>query len=687
MAVNAHHKKLIKEGIKSMSFENLRQIAGRLDLLLQREYDCLNSFWNESQFCFSTNDPFYDRVNVTSTCCCLFAILEDDKLKADFSKGHKSVSGEEPLKKIVDVLLKAEWKSENLDLYNIYTTPIVITALNRLKGDFSHKKIGEGLDAILKNVKAEGTASVEGAASFGDYSPSGFLTYWSAKALERIDSHKELSTAFQSRCSDARRQITIWAESEVYRQLAFYSAEDSAAFDVLQLAYALVIYVEGYQRIEQKVNEKIVTKAIEVIFSSQLPDGLWPKSHPIFHYGTRGNVYTFSFEMLDALLTLGDVFPHLFKPYVEKLEVSLRWAEQNQLEREVTCGTDNRRLIGWRSNHLLIQNGPEAWSTAAVLSASRRLESLVRHYLNDDILTEFGAKRFSTGTRSDFDRMYDCVLKFHQNEINLKPILEKHLIAPHLPDASSADANRRYSAVFFGPPGTAKTSLAEAIARALGWPFMHLQTSDFLSEGFSRITGRARYIFERLNMLEKVVILFDEVEEFVLKRSGDERPPPESRMITTSMLTLIQELRRRKKVIFIVATNHLEEIDPAITRRGRFDMILLISPPSLLEKQRHFRDRIVDVTDENTSFISKFEEFTQENFIDSIEFFTYGEWDAFISDVIQEFGSKADSDWSESEISHTLNAVLEKHRESITIRDDLKKDYLCIKNKNMSRLS
>lgn len=480
----------------------------------------------------------------------------------------------------------------------------------------------------------------------------------------------------RDKCSSALNKITTWAELEVYKQLALYSAVDSASFDVVQLAYALVIYVEGYRRVDKKVNEKIVSRAIEVIFSSQLPDGLWPKCHPIFHYETRGNVYTFSFEMLDVLLSLVDLSPDyfsVFRPYLDKLEVSLRWAEQNRLERK----RDGYTLKGWRSNHLVIQDGPEAWSTAAVFNALRRIELLVRFCLNDDILTEFHATRIAAADWSRFDKLYDCDVKLPHGVTSLKETIRKHLIDPHL---SSADArNRKYSAIFFGPPATAKTSLAEAIAYALGWPFIHLQTSDFLKDGFDRVTGRARYIFERLNLLEKAVILIDEVEEFVRNRE-EKNLPPQSRMITTSMLTLIQDLRRQQKVIFIVATNRLETFDEAvISNPGRFDLVLLISPPSLSEKKRMFRDRVAEIPSlkDNTEVLTLFDRFTDEH-KDCIQFFSHREWDRLIDDVIAEFQSKPNLSQED------LTRVLERYKDAIAIQGGLRKAYL--KSQTMSRI-
>jgi SpoVK/Ycf46/Vps4 family AAA+-type ATPase len=55
----------------------------------------------------------------------------------------------------------------------------------------------------------------------------------------------------------------------------------------------------------------------------------------------------------------------------------------------------------------------------------------------------------------------------------------------------------------------------------------------------------------------------------------------QSRMLTTAMLTQLNELRRRQRCVFFVATNRITAFDSAVTRPGRFDMILLVGTPSL----------------------------------------------------------------------------------------------------------
>jgi SpoVK/Ycf46/Vps4 family AAA+-type ATPase len=129
----------------------------------------------------------------------------------------------------------------------------------------------------------------------------------------------------------------------------------------------------------------------------------------------------------------------------------------------------------------------------------------------------------------------------------------------------------------------------------MGWDFLVVDTSVFLADGLGNVAARIRYVFERLQVLDRCVILFDEIEEFCLDR---ETPGigMESRMLTTAMLTAINDLRRAKRSIFFLATNRLRAFDSAITRPGRFDMQLFVGTPNLESRCELFRQELAKLS-------------------------------------------------------------------------------------------
>ncbi len=123
--------------------------------------------------------------------------------------------------------------------------------------------------------------------------------------------------------------------------------------------------------------------------------------------------------------------------------------------------------------------------------------------------------------------------------------------------------------------------------------------------------ARASEVFRQLNYLTGCVIFFDEFEEFFRDRrnlikfstegvdleSGEGPDSPiHDRTIaaftTSAMLPRLQDLHDEARCLIFLATNHVEKIDPAIRRFGRFDFMVWVRHPTL--------ERILDFLDHPT---------------------------------------------------------------------------------------
>jgi SpoVK/Ycf46/Vps4 family AAA+-type ATPase len=117
--------------------------------------------------------------------------------------------------------------------------------------------------------------------------------------------------------------------------------------------------------------------------------------------------------------------------------------------------------------------------------------------------------------------------------------------------------NDRSAMILHGPPGTAKTTLAEAIATELKWDLITITPSDFVKEGLENSEKSARLLFKHLMQLRDAVVLFDEIDELLRDRQDDQSQGGVAmlRFIVPGMLPKLQLLKQygeRNRLIFIV---------------------------------------------------------------------------------------------------------------------------------------
>ena len=146
----------------------------------------------------------------------------------------------------------------------------------------------------------------------------------------------------------------------------------------------------------------------------------------------------------------------LISTQIAKIEKTCSWLERH-----------DRAGGGWRSDHLEEGSGaPLAWSTAQALQCAGAAATVVGDLLNNRILAEFGGREGKNPDATVFDSLLDSDMA---ND-SLKDILRSRILEPRT--ASGSLSPTAYSAVLFGPPGTAKTTTAESVAAALGYGFV-----------------------------------------------------------------------------------------------------------------------------------------------------------------------------------------------------------------------
>ena len=169
-----------------------------------------------------------------------------------------------------------------------------------------------------------------------------------------------------------------------------------------------------------------------------------------------------------------------------------------------------------------------------------------------------------------------------QKEVITK--IEEEIVFPLVwPDAFGHIMNK--GAILCGPPGTGKTYIARALANEVSErlgqkvTFMNVDGNALNKSevGLTEENWRKRFAEAREN--QPCIIFIDEGDAFTQQRDSSSNARYDNKTVN-QILTLMSELEESDdKVFVIMATNRLEMMDSAITRDGRFGVIINVDLP------------------------------------------------------------------------------------------------------------
>ena len=146
--------------------------------------------------------------------------------------------------------------------------------------------------------------------------------------------------------------------------------------------------------------------------------------------------------------------------------------------------------------------------------------------------------------------------------------------------------------LMYGPSGTGKTLIAQAVANESGASFYPVQGPEIMGSYYGQSEERLRDIFREATENAPSIVFLDEIDSIAPNRnyvSGEVE-----KRIVAQLLTLMDGMNDREGVIVIGATNREDSIDPALRRPGRFDREIEIGVPG-----REARKEILDVHTRN----------------------------------------------------------------------------------------
>ncbi|PAV90736.1 hypothetical protein WR25_12658 isoform D [Diploscapter pachys] len=120
--------------------------------------------------------------------------------------------------------------------------------------------------------------------------------------------------------------------------------------------------------------------------------------------------------------------------------------------------------------------------------------------------------------------------------------------------------------LLFGPPGTGKSALSQAIVKQIHSVLYQVSSSDLISSWSGQSEKLIRELFDHAIAQGKTTVIFiDEVDSICRVRHSSEEDA--NRRVKTELLVQIQRLQRTDKIVLVCATNCPWELDPAFLRR------------------------------------------------------------------------------------------------------------------------
>lgn len=421
-------------------------------------------------------------------------------------------------------------------------------------------------------------------ASFGEYQRNAFIPLRAIRASKALKFNSDYNRWRQ------------YFEANLHEQLSFSAIPDSR-FDPAELVFSL----EGLLLCaEYAVDAASMHRVIEVLAEKQNTSSHWRPSKPFLASGTGAIVLPISVEVANsltrsiALMDEGrqhDTYSSKALPLLHRF-----WA---WIQARAVRSSDQRESarLGWHSEHANVPDLVHTWDTSQVVEFMAGYRALQTREISRTSLRLSGlvSKKAPLRNGTATEAWTKAALNFDSNPhadpasgaLSVPDDAVYSQIGRHFVDGWAAGSPANFSMLLYGPPGTGKTSVAKELSKALQMPLITVTVSDFLGAGGTNVEARAKAIFQTLEHQPDTIILFDEIDSFLLDRDSTFYRDQDSlfQFLTPGMLPKIHDLRDSKGCIFIIATNYENRIDPAIKRTGRIDHAYLVSLPNAVKRK------------------------------------------------------------------------------------------------------
>ena len=246
-----------------------------------------------------------------------------------------------------------------------------------------------------------------------------------------------------------------------------------------------------------------------------------------------------------------------------------------------------------------------------------RTQSFLQQFVNDVVachLKHAGTKSYLFAYSDGWESVDGYMPRLLESVI-LPPGEKEHLVQDVQRFRNSKERYARLGVPYhrgyllYGPPGTGKTSLISALAAEFGLSVYSLNLADFndrtLMNAVNLVTPNAVLLFEDIDCMKSSNARAPSNPSAGDKASA--RNDKESNGVTLSgLLNVLDGFFAPSNVLFMMTTNRIEALDPALLRPGRIDYKLYLGRASDRQKLELYR-----------RFFPQAEEFEAEQFVET----------------------------------------------------------------------
>jgi chaperone BCS1 len=204
------------------------------------------------------------------------------------------------------------------------------------------------------------------------------------------------------------------------------------------------------------------------------------------------------------------------------------------------------------------------------------------------------------------------------DSVILRPGEKEHLVEDIQTFRSSDERYRRLGVPYhrgyllYGPPGTGKTSLVSALGAKFGMSIYAVNLTELndrtLKVAISSVPANSVVLFEDIDCM-KAGNRRPETGEWAdkaIQPFGNEKADPADRFGVTlsGLLNVVDGFHAPENVLFVMTTNKIEALDPALLRPGRIDYKLFLGKAAHVQKIELYRRFFPEISqDEAREFV------------------------------------------------------------------------------------